>query len=57
MIEVWVEKNLDEEDNPLLERLCEEVGVNLVTGIEFMTIASFHALLNEEAPEVELELV
>jgi len=49
LIELWVEKNLDNADSPLIERLCEELGVNLVTGIGFMTISSAYALLERRA--------
>jgi hypothetical protein len=49
LIELWVEKNLDDADTPLIEGLCEELGVNLVTGIGFMTISSVYALLERRA--------
>ncbi len=49
LIEVWVEKNLDDADNPVIETLCRELGVNLVTGIGFMTISSVYALLERRA--------
>jgi hypothetical protein len=45
LVEMWMEKSLDEADDPLIETLCEEEGVNLITGIGFMTISSVYALL------------
>ncbi len=49
LIELWMEKNLDNEDDPVIEGLCEELGVNLVTGIGFMTISSVYSLLERRA--------
>jgi hypothetical protein len=49
LVEMWIEKSLDEADNPLIESLCDELGVNLVTGIGFMTISSVHSLLRRRA--------
>jgi len=49
LIECWVEKDLDEEDDPLIEAICREEGVNLIKGIGFMTIASFHQILARRA--------
>jgi len=49
LVEMWMEKSLDEADDPLIETLCEEEGVNLITGIGFMTISSVYALLERRA--------
>src|SRR5215207_4712970 len=50
LVEVWVEKNLDSDpDAPVIENLCRELGVNLVTGVGFMTITSMHQLLERRA--------
>jgi hypothetical protein len=49
LIELWMEKSLDDAENPLIETLCRELGVNLVTGIGFMTISSVYALLGRRA--------
>lgn len=45
LVEVWMEKSLDEADDPMVEELCREEGVNLITGIGFMTISSVYTLL------------
>ena len=45
LVEVWAEKNLDEEDNPLIEAICRDEHANLVTGVGFMTITSVYRLL------------
>lgn len=49
LVEMWTEKDLDEADNPLFEDICDELGVNLIPGIGFMTISSFYALLQRRA--------
>jgi hypothetical protein len=49
LVEMWMEKSLDDADDPLIETLCEEEGVNLITGIGFMTISSVYALLERRA--------
>jgi hypothetical protein len=49
LVEMWMEKSLDDADNPLIENLCRDLGVNLVTGIGFMTISSVYALLERRA--------
>jgi hypothetical protein len=49
LVEVWIEKNLDDDADPLIETLCRELNVTLVTGIGFMTISSVHALLGRRA--------
>lgn len=49
LIEVWIEKSLDTEDDPLVDTICRELSVNLVTGIGFMTISSVYALLERRA--------
>jgi hypothetical protein len=49
LIEMWMEKSLDEADDPMIEELCREEGVNLLTGIGFMTISSIYALLERHA--------
>jgi hypothetical protein len=49
LVELWVEKSLDDVENPIIERLCEELNVNLVTGLGFMTISSIYALLDRRA--------
>jgi hypothetical protein len=49
LVEMWMEKSLDDADNPLIETLCRELGVNLVTGIGFMTISAVYALLERRA--------
>jgi hypothetical protein len=49
LVEMWMEKSLDEADNPTIEELCREEGVNLITGIGFMTISSVYALLERRA--------
>jgi hypothetical protein len=49
VVEMWMEKSLDEADDPLIETLCEEESVNLITGIGFMTISSVYALLERRS--------
>ncbi len=49
LIEIWVEKDLDAGEDPVIRTLCEELDVNLVTGIGVMTISSIHALLERRA--------
>ena len=49
LVEMWMEKSLDEADNPMIEELCREQGVNLITGIGFMTISSVYVLLERRA--------
>jgi hypothetical protein len=49
LVEVWLEKSLDDADDPLIENLCREEGVNLVPGIGFMTISSVYTLLERRA--------
>jgi hypothetical protein len=49
LVELWMEKSLDDADDPMIEELCEEEGVNLVTGIGFMTISSVYALLDRRS--------
>lgn len=49
LVEMWMEKSLDEADDPMIEELCRHEGVNLITGIGFMTISSAYALLERRA--------
>jgi hypothetical protein len=49
LVEMWMEKSLDEADDPMIEELCRQEGVNLITGIGFMTISSAYALLERRA--------
>ncbi len=49
LVEMWMEKSLDDGDDPMIEELCEEEGVNLVTGIGFMTISSVYTLLDRRS--------
>jgi hypothetical protein len=49
LVEMWMEKSLDEADDPIIGELCREEGVNLITGIGFMTISSVYALLERRA--------
>jgi hypothetical protein len=46
IIEIWVEKDLDEADRPVLEMVAREKCVNLVVGTGFMTISAAYALLS-----------
>lgn len=45
VVEIWVEKDLDEADQPVVENVCASMGVNLVVGSGIMTISSAYALL------------
>ena len=45
LVELWMEKSLDEEDDPIIDRLCREEGANLVPGVGFMTISSVYTML------------
>jgi len=45
VVEVWVEKDLDEADRPVVESVCQRMGANLVVGSGYMTISSAYALL------------
>jgi hypothetical protein len=48
LIELWIEKSLDDMDAPMIEDICREEGVNLVTGIGFLTISTAYALLERQ---------
>jgi hypothetical protein len=45
VVEIWVEKDLDEADRPVVQTVCQRMGVNLVVGSGIMTISSAYALL------------
>jgi hypothetical protein len=49
LVEMWMEKSLDEADDPIIEDLCRGEGINLITGIGFMTISSIYELLERRA--------
>ena len=50
-IELWSEKGLDEEDNPVIRNLCYQEDVTLVEGTGYMTISTMHSLLRDRARE------
>lgn len=47
-----MEKDLDEADQPVMETVCRQLGVNLVTGTGFMTISAVYAMLDRH-PNLE----
>jgi hypothetical protein len=56
VVEVWVEKDLDEADHPVVEQVCQAEGVNLVVGSGIMTISSAYALL-ERAGDLPVRIL
>jgi hypothetical protein len=48
LVELWIEKELDSEDLPIVRRVCRDLGVNVVTGSGNMRISQAYAALRRQ---------
>jgi hypothetical protein len=59
MVELWLEKELDSEDQPIVANVCGSLGVNVVTGTGNMKMSQAHQALRrqQEADGIPLRIL
>jgi hypothetical protein len=48
LVEVWIEKELDSPDQPIIRNVCSELGVNVVTGSGNMLVSQAYQALRRQ---------